>query len=169
MINVIGLGNVLTTDDGLGPYTVRVLDAEYEFPETVKVVDAGTPGLDFAPYLDNARALIVIDTVSSKGPPGSLKIYNMDDLLATPPPDRMTPHQPGLREALMAAELTDQTPDEIILVGVVPESTELGTRLSDPVQAAVPEVIATVMNELDRLGVKPPKRDQPLEPDIWWE
>jgi len=44
-IRVLGVGNVLCTDDGLGPYAIKVLEAQYEFPEGVEVVDVGTPGL----------------------------------------------------------------------------------------------------------------------------
>ena len=61
-IRVLGVGNVLCTDDGLGPYAIKVLEAQYEFPVGVEVIDVGTPGLDFTPYLAGARAAIVLDT-----------------------------------------------------------------------------------------------------------
>ena len=51
MIRVLGLGNVLMSDDGFGPYVARVLEAFYEFPDDVEVIDVGTPGLDLTPYL----------------------------------------------------------------------------------------------------------------------
>ncbi len=56
MIRVLGVGNALMSDDGLGPYVVRVLEAFYEFPADVEVIDVGTPGLDLTPYLLNAVA-----------------------------------------------------------------------------------------------------------------
>jgi hydrogenase maturation protease len=166
---VLGLGNVLMADDGLGPYVARVLEAHYEFPEHVEVIDAGTPGLDFTPFLADARAVIVIDTVSATGPPGTLRRYDMAQLLAIPPPDRIHPHQPGLREALMAAELTDSTPEHVIVIGVVPESVETAPRLGETVRAKIPEVIRAVLDELESLGVTVTERDQPRDPEIWWE
>jgi hydrogenase maturation protease len=168
-IRVLGIGNVLMADDGLGPFIVRVLEAEYEFPERVELVDAGTPGLDFTPFLDGARAVIVIDTVHSDGPPGTIRRYDMAQLLATPPPARINPHPPGLREALMAAELTDSTPDESIIIGVVPESIEAVARVGATMRAAVPGVVSAVLAELERLGAAPAKRSDPRQPDIWWE
>ena len=69
----------------------------------------------------------------------------------------------------MATELAEMNPDEVLLIGVVPESTEQGTKLSDPVREAVPSVIDTVVAELERLGCPPVKRDPPLDLDVWWE
>ena len=168
-IRVLGVGNVLCTDDGLGPYAVKVLEAQYEFAEGVEVIDVGTPGLDFTPYLAGARAAIVLDTVSGEEPAGTLKSLRNEEIVSAPPPSRMSPHEPGLREALMATELSDSSPEEILLVGVVPDTTEGGTRLTDAVKAAVSEVVATVVEELERLGRPAVLRDPPGEIEIWWE
>jgi hydrogenase maturation protease len=167
-IRILGIGNVLMGDDGLGPYAVQILASRYEFPEHVELVDGGTPGLDFLPYISHARSVIVLDTVSSKGDPGTLKIYRDQEIIGSAPPPRLTPHQPGLREALMATELTDASPGEMVLLGVVPETLEQGTTLSEPVLAAVEDVVATVITELERLDAVPTARDIPLEPDLWW-
>jgi hydrogenase maturation protease len=168
-IRILGVGNVLTRDDGLGPYVIRVLEAQYEFPEGVEVLDVGTPGLDFTPFLSDALAVIVLDTVRSDAEPGTLRFYRDAEIVASPPPSRMNPHEPGLREALMATELTDSSPREILLIGVVPETTEGGTKLSRPVADAVPRVVEAVCNELDRLGRPAVLKDPAEVPDIWWE
>ena len=160
---------MLCTDDGLGPYAIKVLEAQYEFPEGVEVIDVGTPGLDFTPYLAGAKAVIVLDTVSGKKPAGTLRLLRNQEVVATPPLSRMTPHEPGLREALMATELSDSSPEEILLVGVVPETTGQGTRLTEVVKAAVPKVVARVVEELERLGRPAVPRDPPGELEIWWE
>jgi len=168
-IRILGVGNVLTSDDAVGPYVVRTLAARFEFPETVEVLDVGTPGLDFTPYLADARAVIVVDTVRTDQPPGTIRIYRRDDLLAGPPPARTNPHEPGLREGLMAAELSDTAPEEVVLVGVTPQSTAAGTGLSQPVSDAVAELTDLVINELERLGKPATHRSSPKDPDIWWE
>jgi hydrogenase maturation protease len=168
-IRILGVGNVLCTDDGLGPYTIKVLEAHYEFPEGVEVIDLGTPGMDLTPYLADARLVIVIDTVRGDGGPGSLRVLRDREIVAKPPPSRMSPHEPGLREALMATEFADSSPDEIVFIGVVPESTGQGTRLSDPVMAAVPAVIENVVAEMEKLNRPILERDPPGEIEIWWE
>jgi hydrogenase maturation protease len=156
-------------DDAFGPYVIQVLEARYEFHEGVEVIDAGTPGLDFTPYIDNARCVIVIDTVTGSEPPGTVKTYDLAGLLAAPIPQRTNPHQPGLREALMAAELTDSTPQELLVLGVVPLGTETGAKLSAPVQEQVEAVVDLVIDELDRLGRPATLRSTPNKPDLWWE
>ncbi len=166
---VLGVGNVLMRDDALGPYVVHLLEARYVFPPSVEVIDGGTPGLDFLPYLDGARAVIVVDTVSSEGEAGTLRLYRRKEFLARPMPPRVTPHQPGIREAMMAAELMDSAPEEFVLIGVIPEDMELGTRLTSPVQDAVEPAIEAVVQELLRLGVPPKRRRVPLEDGPWWQ
>jgi hydrogenase maturation protease len=168
-VRVLGVGNVLCTDDGLGPYAIKVLEAQYEFPVGVEVIDVGTPGLDFTPYLAGARAAIVLDTVSGDEPAGTLRLLRNQEIVAAPPPSRMSPHEPGLREALMATEFSDSSPEEILLVGVVPETTGQGTRLTDAVKAAVSKVVETVVEELEKLGRPAVPRDPPGELEIWWE
>ena len=168
-IRILGVGNVLCTDDGLGPYAIKVLEAQFEFPEDVEVIDVGTPGLDFTPYLSGARMVIVLDTVKGEEAAGTLRLLRDGEIVAKPPPSRMSPHEPGLREALMATEFSDSSPDEILLIGVVPESTEGGTKLTDAVRSAVTDVVDAVMAELERLGRPAVRRDSPAELELWWE
>lgn len=167
-IRIVGIGNVLMSDDGLGPYAIAILKARYEFPQTVELFDGGTPGLDFMPYISHARAVIVLDTVSSDDEPGTLKTYRDREIIGSAPPPRLSPHQPGLREALMATELTDASPEAMVLFGVVPENVQQGTTLSGPVKAAVDPLIELVVAELDRLDASPVLRSTPLDPEVWW-
>lgn len=167
-IRIVGIGNVLMGDDGVGPYLIQMLQSRYDFPDHVELVDGGTPGLDFLPYISHARSVIVLDTVSSKGTPGEIKIYRDGEIIGSAPPPRMTPHQPGLRESLMATELTDASPEEMVLIGVVPETIEQGTNLSAPVQTAVQNVLDTVLEELNRLDAAPTPAEPARDPDLWW-
>lgn len=168
-VRILGVGNVLTRDDGLGPYSIAQLIAGYDFPADVALLDIGTPGMDFTPYIAHARSVIVLDAVKGKGGSGSIEVWRNEELLKAPPVARTNPHEPGLREALMATELTDSSPQEIILIGVVPETVENGTHLSDAVKAAVPGVITQVLEELDRLELPATPKEQPGQPEIWWE
>jgi len=69
----------------------------------------------------------------------------------------------------MATEFADSSPEEILLVGVVPESTDQGTKLTEAVRSSVPQIVDTVVAELERLGRPPVRRDPPAGPDVWWE
>ncbi len=168
-IAVVGLGNILVGDDAFGPYAVRQFDALYDVDEQVDILDLGTPGLDLAPHLEGVEAVIVLDTVSADAPPGAIRTYRKDELLARPPPQRTNPHQPGVKETLLTLELESEAPGEVLLLGVVPEKIETGVGMSDTLRAAVPAVLEALAHELARLGHPVTRREVPRDPDIWWE
>jgi hydrogenase maturation protease len=168
-VGVIGLGNVLMGDDAFGPWVIQTLLAGYEFPDGVSVEDLGTPGLDLMPYLADLEALVLVDTVRSDAVPGAVRLYRRDDLLKHPPQTRLSPHDPGVKEALLTAEFAGRGPREVLLVGVVPETTAMGVRLSPAMRAAVPLAVTEVLRELERLGCPAMLRSAPRAPDVWWE
>ena len=168
-IGVLGLGNVLRADDAIGPYVVRVLDSAYRFPPAVQLLDLGTPGPELAHYLSDFDAVIVVDTVMAEGSPGHVVALRRDAIVAAGPSIRFSPHDPGLREALLTAELEGGSPREVLLIGVVPAIVELETGLSSEVKAALPHIQRAVLEELRRLGVTPHAHSSPPPPDIWWE
>jgi len=167
-VAVLGLGNVLMGDDALGPTVVRRLLAMCEFGPGVSVLDIGTPGLDLTPYILGLDALIIVDTVRSDAPAGTVRLYRKDDLLATPAQPRLSPHDPGLKEAILLLELHGQAPAEVLLVGIVPERVEIGTELSSPVRDALVRAESEVLRELERLGVAVAPKAIPAAPDLWW-
>lgn len=168
-VAVVGLGNILVGDDAFGPYAVRQFGALYDVDDDVQVLDLGTPGLDLAAHLEGIDALIVLDTVHAAASPGTLLTYRKDALLAKPTPSRTNPHQPGVKETLLMLELEDEAPDEVLLLGVVPESVETGVGMTHALQDAVPAALERVAEELDRLGHPATRREVPRDPDIWWE
>lgn len=168
-VRVIGLGNVLMADDGFGPYVIHALNANYDFPAHVAVTDVGTPGLDLTPYLMGANKLIVIDTVRSEGTAGTIRLYRRDEILRHAPQPRLGPHDPGLKETLLALDFDGTGPDEVLLVGVIPAQTVPQPRLSEQVRAAVPLAMRAVLDELTRLGVRATPRQDPFTGGPWWE
>lgn len=168
-IGVLGLGNVLMGDDALGPYVIGLLQARYRFEEGVSVEDLGTPGLDLHPHIAGLDVLILIDTVRGEGEPGQVRTFRRDQILRHSPAQRVSPHDPGVKEALLALEFAGNGPSEVFLVGVTPDNVEQSVGLSPPVQDAVPTVVGEVLAELKRLGYTPAAYDPPQEPDLWWE
>lgn len=168
-IRVLGLGNVLMGDDGIGPYVIEALSAAYRFPAGVSLLDLGTPGLDLAPFLLGADAVVVIDSVLSEGTPGSLRQYRRDAILAHAPRHRLGPHDPGFKQTLLTLDFAGCAPKEVLLVGIVPQGTEQGAGLSPAVQEAVPLAVAAVVTELRRLGSDPVALPSPGVVSPWWE
>lgn len=168
-IGIIGLGNVLMGDDAFGPYVTQVLEANYLFPENVVLMDLGTPSLDLVSHIEELDAAIIIDCVHSKGQPGELRFYNRDEILGNPIQPRISPHEPGLKEAILIAEFHGYGPGEALLIGVIPEATLTGVGLSSAARDAIPKAVEAVLEELKRLGVETLPRPAPLQPKIWWE
>ena len=167
-VRVLGLGNVLMGDDALGPWVVEELLARWEFPEGVSVVDVGTPGLDLTPYLADADTILLVDTVKADAPPGTLRIYDREQLLRHPPPPRLSPHDPGLTEALLSLDFAGAAPRDIVLIGVVPERVAKGVGLTPRVRQSVPAVVAEVIERLRALGFSPTPRAASASVP-WWE
>jgi len=166
---VLGLGNVLMGDDAAGPWVVEELLARWEFPDGFSVVDVGTPGLDLTPYLAEADSVILVDTVKSDAPPGTLRVYSREQLFRMTPQPRMSPHDPGLTEALLALSLADSAPRDVTLVGIVPGPVGKGIGLSSAVQAAVSLAAAEIVARLTALGYPPVPLASAAPAAPWWE
>jgi len=168
-VRVVGLGNVLMQDDGVGPHVARVLQAGWTVPENVQVLDLGTPGLDLVPHLADIDALIVLDAARAKAPPGTVLTWRGDDLCRRPAAPRLGPHDPGLEDTLRALDFAGRAPRSVLLVGVVPATVESGVGITADVRSAVPDAVDVVLTELDRLGAPAQPRERPEAPDLWWE
>jgi len=151
---VLGLGNVVCTDDGAGIAAIHKLIREYDLPEGVLAVDGGTLGLSLLPLVDSADQVILVDAVSAEGPPGTLVRIEGDDV-APAVYERLSPHQIGVADLLAGASLLDRYPDRVVILGVVPDSIDLGTERTPPVEASIPELVERVVQELTSLGYPP--------------
>lgn len=168
-VGIISLGSIIMGDDAFGAYVLQFLKANYDFPSEIELLDLGTPGPEFVNYMAQFDAVIVLDAVKAKGEPGEVRLYRQQDIAKILPALRLSPHDPSLRDALLAGDFIGEAPDDVLLVGVIPSQVELQTTLSEPVMAAIPEVEEAVISELRRLGFEPEKLDSPGELDIWWE
>jgi hydrogenase maturation protease len=172
LVRVLGLGNVLMGDDALGPWVIHHLESTYAFPPEVAVVDVGTPGLDLVPYVAGPCGIVLVDTVSATGaPPGEIRIYDRDALVKFAPKPRLSPHDPGVTEAILAVEMAGEPPAFVTLVGVVPGSVATGVGMTEPLQDAVAAAAETIVSELVARGFDVRRRapDQHSVPLPWWE
>ncbi len=151
---VLGLGNVVCTDDGAGIAAIHKLIRDYDFPEGVMVVDGGTLGLSLLPLVDSADQVILVDAIGADGPPGT-QVRIEGEEVAPAVYERLSPHQIGVADLLAGASLLDRYPDRVVILGVVPDSIELGLERTPAVQASIPELVERVVEELSALGYPP--------------
>lgn len=168
-ILIAGVGNLLLQDDGLGPHAIARLQAEYEFGDEVELLDIGTPGLDFVDYLIGREMLIMIDALSSGGVPGEVVTFDKAQLKQFLPNMRLSAHQPCLQETLHTAETAGIDLKEILLVGVVGHSFDVGTELGPYVSHAMPEALELIAELVKQQGVAVQRRSEARPTRAWWE
>jgi hydrogenase maturation protease len=167
-ILVLGLGNVLLGDEGIGVWVVDSLQRRFEFPESVTVLEGGTLGLDLLPWLEGVERLLVIDAVKFGGEPGQL-VRLEGDAVSRVLNVKLSPHQIGVHDLLAAARLTGREPPFVVLWGMEPQRLDPGTGFSPNVEQALPQLVAEVLEELRRWGVRGDPQASAAHPPVWWE
>ena len=145
---VLGLGNVLLRDEGVG---VRVVEAmgQVELPSDVELFDGATAGFDLIEVLADRQRVIVVDAVDGPGEPGTVLRLGPEDLV--PRDGRgLSLHEVGLLEALALVEQLSTAPREVVIYGVQPEQVTWGLSLSPRIARLVPKVVELVLAELGR-------------------
>jgi hydrogenase maturation protease len=148
---VLGLGNVLCGDDGVGVLAAQAIARRFQLPDGVRVLDGGTLGLSLLPYFEEAREAILIDAVATGEAPGTPVRLEGDDVLSIAR-QRLSVHQIGVADLLDAARLRGVYPERVVLFGVVPESIELGVSLTPAVEAELPRLVERVTREARARG-----------------
>jgi hydrogenase maturation protease len=148
---ILGIGNLLLSDDGVGIHAVRLLQEKANIDESVQVIDGGTCGLDLLQYLEGIDRLIVLDAARPNGSPGKLSRITGDKVPAYLS-IKTSPHEIGLPELLFAAKLTDIYPPKVVILCVEAGSLESGIQLSQPVNTIMGEFIDRIIEELNHKG-----------------
>jgi hydrogenase maturation protease len=162
---ILGLGNLLCSDDGVGVVAVQAIAEARIVPEEVQVLDGGTLGLALLPYLEDAERAILVDAIQVDAPPGTLVRLEGDEV-GPAVASRLSVHQVGVSDLIEAARWRGRVPPKLVLLGVVPQSIELGLELTPPVRSALPGLLDAVCDEARALGFAlPPKRRHDVSPE----
>ncbi len=151
---VLGIGNILMGDDGLGVRFAMAFERDYLLPPGVTVFDGGTGGLALLELIQGFASIIVIDAVNATGAPaGTILLFKDEELSEAKLPARPTAHQIGLVELLKTARFTGYAPS-VRLIGVVPEQICAKTVLSGTIKNLTRQVTTIIADELNRLGIE---------------
>jgi len=146
-ILVLGLGNPLRCDDGLGRRAIEML-VEKKLPDQVELIDGGTPGWGVASLLQGRSRVILIDAADMGLEPGMWGSYRMEEMSLVVNSGSISLHEPGLAESLALCQALGTLPQDIVLFGVQPERTGEGIGLTPVVGAALPELVENIFHEL---------------------
>ncbi len=144
---ILGAGNVLMGDDGIGVRVVEALKDKEGLPDGVEVIDAGTATLDALALVENVNHLIIIDAVKGGGRPGTVYQFSPDDVSETPS-QKISLHQMSLLEALKAGRMLGVRVPRVSIIGVEPGSIAAGMNLSKEVGDQIPKIVNMIMSLL---------------------
>lgn len=153
-IGIVGVGNVLFKDEGIGVFIVKYLQENYRFEPEIDLIDAGTLGFGLMSYLHEYDHIILIDTISIKDKPGSVFRLTPEQLSGIGS-YHQTAHEVEVLQMIELTPLTGKMADTVV-IGIIPENicaSEIGlteTLEEIPFKTA----IAQIFKELDRIGIK---------------
>jgi len=156
---VIGLGNILLGDEGIGVRAVEALERRYRLPPAVHLIDGGTAGMELFEPMRRCAHLILVDAIHANSPPGTL-IRLVNDEIRALLHTKLSTHQLALADLLALLRLRGEAPAHIILIGLVPARLELGLDLSLIASASLEAVVELVITELRALGIEPVMTDR---------
>ncbi len=165
-IAVLGVGNVLLSDEGFGVRVVQHLMKWYDFDPQIRLIDGGTLGWDLLNFLQGVEKLIVIDAIDAKAVPGTFFVLKNEEVKKYFK-RKVSGHEAGIQEVLAWFDIMGKPIKEITVVGVQPQSLDTGLTLTPLIEKIVPKAVDAVLNQLSQWGVKAIKRTEPRELGIW--
>ncbi len=152
-IVVLGVGNILLTDEGLGVHVVEDLKANYTFTPQVTLIDGGTMGMELLTYMRGMKKILLIDAINGGKNPGTVYEFPHRELEQYFT-DHISVHEVGMQDILRIRAIQENPLEDAIVIGVEPESLEIGFKPSVAVQQALPEVKARVLSVLRGWGIQ---------------
>ncbi len=151
-IKVIGIGNLIMQDDGLGVHIIRELEAQ-GVPGNVELIDGGTHSYDLLEFLADADYAIIVDAMHTGGEPGTIYRAPLDELGIKPQENMTSLHELHFVEAVEMARLLGYHP-QVLVFGVEPKEVGLGLELTPEVAARVPRVAQLIQEEIKKIALE---------------
>jgi hydrogenase maturation protease len=145
-IVILGVGNLLLSDEGIGVHVANEL-MKMNLPPEVTVVEGGTDGFRLIDIITEADRLIVVDAVKGSATPGSIYRFDINEVHSCPSGFKTSVHQIGILEVINLSGLIGKTPHTTV-IGVEPKSLEISMELSPEIKAKIPKIIELVLDEL---------------------
>jgi len=151
-ILILGVGNILLKDEGVGVRAIEKLQRDYKFPSNVEIMDGGTAGLGLLNLFDGVDHLIIVDAIQGNDSPGSLYCFKFEDISANIP-KKFSPHQIGILETLTVKKVLGKIPDTTIIAVQPKDCSHWGMELTPEIEDKIPNIIALIIDELKKIGV----------------
>jgi hydrogenase maturation protease len=145
MKRIIGCGNLLFQDEGIGIHLIRYLQ-DKDLPAGVELVDGATGGFDLLSFIEGPGRVVIVDAVQSSGKPGDIYKFGPEDFEVESFPQTSL-HDICLKDIFNIVKLTGTMP-QVTIFGVEPKTVDWGMELTDEVKAALPRLGQLVLEEI---------------------
>ena len=150
---VLGLGNILLRDEGVGVHVVNSVKERYTFSPEVEIMDGGTLGLDLLHYFEGRERILIIDAVDFKKEAGHIGVIEDDDIPSALFA-KLSVHHIGLSDVMFAAKLLDYKPSKVRLIGIQPESLGVGLDMTECVSGKMEKIVNAVIQTLKEWNIE---------------
>jgi hydrogenase maturation protease len=152
-VAVLGLGNILLSDEGAGVHAVNALKSRFAFHPQVDIIDGGTMGLDLLPLFQERDRILIVDAVDFNKAPGHVGLIEGDHIPSVLNA-KLSVHHIGLSDVLFSAKLMRDTPPEVCLVGIQPKFLDVGLDMTEEIQVKLDTIIALVLLKLKEWNIE---------------
>ncbi|MBP2645344.1 MAG: hydrogenase expression/formation protein [Firmicutes bacterium] len=150
---VLGIGNILLQDEGFGVRVIEELLSRYSFPDDVDVLDGGTLGFELLGFITGVRRLLIVDAISGGGQPGTFYRFRGKEVQVYFK-EKVSLHELGIKDVLAVLEMQGEVPDKVVVMGIEPESLELGLTMTPVAADMIEFVVQAVLKELNEWQVE---------------
>ena len=151
-IVLLGVGNILLTDEGFGVHVVNQLREDYVFNPPITILDGGTMGMELLTYMRGMTKLLLVDAINGGDVPGTVYEFPHEEMNSYFT-EAISVHEVGMQDILRIRALQEDPLEDAVVIGVEPESLELGLTLSETTQAAVEDVKGRVLAVLSAWNI----------------
>ncbi len=152
-IVVIGIGNLLLMDEGIGVHTINELE-KHDFPRNIEIIDGGTGGFKLIDLIHGAAKVIFIDAVETGKPPGKVTFFGAEDVRSIYNKKKYSLHDTDLMEVIKMTEMLDNPP-KVEIMGIQPMTIDYGTTLSNKLTDSMPEIVDNALKRIEEICSTP--------------
>lgn len=149
---LLGVGNILLTDEGLGVHVVNDLERNYTFTPAISIIDGGTMGMELLTYMRGMKKILLVDAINGGEVPGTVYEFPHKELEAYFM-EHISVHEVGMQDILRIRAIQEDPLEDAVVIGVEPLSLEVGFEPSEPVAKALPNVKERVLRTLESWGI----------------
>jgi hydrogenase maturation protease len=151
-IGIIGLGNLLRRDDGIGLLLLQHLQAQKKkLPKNIEYIDGGTSGMNLLHLLAQFDAVMLIDAVDFKGKPGDVRVFSLEDIQSQKKPMILSTHDSDFLNILRLSQELKELPETLVIFGVQPRDVSHGIGLSKDIEIILDDLYLKVQKEIQNL------------------